>query len=139
MWIPIVLALLASAEPAVSPTEIAYSSAVCALREKRTRLEKAIRREKEDAAALSGFVDAAKLYRLQGQAVAVGDEADRLVTQGQAEGLRLRTCSDPIVSRLAACRTIWLDNGELWSGWVKDGECADAALAPFFAALRDPL
>jgi hypothetical protein len=139
MWIPIVLALLASTEPAVSPTEIAYSSAVCALREKRTRLENAIRREKENAAALSGYVDVYKLYRLQQQAVAVGDEADRLVTQGKAEGLRLRPCSDPIVSRLAACRSVWLDNGEAWSGWIKDGECADATLAPFIGALRDPL
>jgi hypothetical protein len=123
-----------------TPFVVALSSVGCAFFERRLSLVTEIRTEQQYARDLGGVVDMAKLYRLQCIVRAIDEETERLSREAEEKGITvLLPCSDPIVARLAACRDIWREDGQIFSGWRKDEACALPDLAQFKGAIVDPL
>jgi hypothetical protein len=123
-----------------TPFVVALSSVGCAFFERRLSLVAEIRTEQQYARDLGGVVDMAKMYRLQRIVRAIDEETERLSREAEEQGVTvLLPCSDPIVSRLAACRDIWREDGQIFSRWRKDEACALPDLAQFKRAIVDPL
>lgn len=81
--------------------------------------------------ALLCAYDEARAGANPAQAAQIDDEVTGVRAVFRESKTDPRPCSDPLISRLAACVDVFFEEGEILNAWRSDNECSSEEIAPY--------